>query len=633
MVGVARRASVALAAGLVFLAPTSVAIAAPATGVDIQAIEVGKFPTVDVTISVSGTDDVRPEDIGIEENGSPVDDASIASLDPGNQRGEVVLVIDTSGSMLGAPLAAAERAAVDFVEALSPDTPVGIVTFSDDPHVALELTANHDRALQIIEGLEAAGETALYDAVVEASRLFSATGKHDMVILSDGGDTASGSTLRSAVSSIARSDASAFSVGLRTAETDPTALKAMAKGNSGRYQPVGTSDLSGVFANLATELTRQFTISFESKADAGAEIALTVNHPLGSDIATVIAPDSAPAARPSPRPDTVAPAIFQGTLALAVSLGLCFATVFVFLLMLLGGRERDQRRRRLAHVTATKPAPASGRSRRGLVPLLPDSLVNAGGRVAQAGGFSAALDRKLEQGGLKLRAGEFVAVSGVASLGGYFLGALLFRSIPMTIILIALCGATPYVFLTFAISRREKKLHEQLPDILGVLASCLRAGYSFLQALDTAAKEISNPGAEEFGRLIAEIRLGREVNEAMNAMADRVGSESFKWAVLAVNIQRQVGGNLAEVLDTVAKTLREREQVRRQVKALSAEGRLSMYILGALPFVIGAFITLINPEYIGLLYTTQVGLVMLITGACLLGLGFFWMNKVVKIDV
>src|SRR4029077_5849563 len=118
--------------------------------------------------------------------------------------------------------------------------------------------------------------------------------------------------------------------------------------------------------------------------------------------------------------------------------------------------------------------------------------------------------------------------------------------------------------------KREEKLRDQLPDVLTIMASSLRAGHSFMQALDTPAKEIAQPAANEFQRVVAEIRLGRPVDDALEALSQRVGSDDFKWGVLPVNIQREVGGNLAEILDNVAETLRERAIMRRQILVLTA---------------------------------------------------------------
>ncbi len=194
-------------------------------------------------------------------------------------------------------------------------------------------------------------------------------------------------------------------------------------------------------------------------------------------------------------------------------------------------------------------------------------------------------------------------------------------------------GVVPWAYLGFKLNQRVSDLHSQLPDVMTILASSMRAGHSFLQALDTVAKEVGDPTAPEFSRVVAEVRLGRPVEEAMNALAERVGTDEFKWAIMAVNVQREVGGNLAEILDTVAETVRERDTVRRQVKVLSAEGRLSVKILVALPFLMTLYIAKVNPGYIRLLWTTRPGLLMLGMAVVLMSIGIFWSRKVVKIDV
>jgi tight adherence protein B len=243
------------------------------------------------------------------------------------------------------------------------------------------------------------------------------------------------------------------------------------------------------------------------------------------------------------------------------------------------------------------------------------------------------MERRLERAGWKLRVGEFLAGTAVAGFIGLVLGLLLIQKLFFGLVCMIVGGLIPIMLLSVRTSRRQAKLHGQLPDILAILASSLRAGHSFLQGLDAVGNEIGGPGGEEFGRLTAEIRLGKAVDEALNDLAERVGSDDFRWAVLAVTVQREVGGNLAEVLDTVADTMRERDQIRRQVEVLSAEGRLSLYILAGLPFGIAFYISLVNPTYLSLLYTTRLGIFMLVVAGCLEVLGITWMRRVIKIDV
>jgi tight adherence protein B len=223
--------------------------------------------------------------------------------------------------------------------------------------------------------------------------------------------------------------------------------------------------------------------------------------------------------------------------------------------------------------------------------------------------------------------------SAIAALGGAIVAMSLLPNILFSLLMAGVAALVPSIVLTITVHRRSDKLHGQLADVLMILASSLRAGHSFMQALDMVAKEIGDPAAHEFGRVVAETRLGRPVNEAMDALAERIGSEDFKWALLAVNIQREVGGNLAEILDTVSDTMRERDTIRRQIGVLTAEGRLSIAILTGLPVAVGLYMAKVNPTYIKLLFSTKIGVVMTFTACCLLTVGVAWMRKVVKIDV
>jgi len=260
-------------------------------------------------------------------------------------------------------------------------------------------------------------------------------------------------------------------------------------------------------------------------------------------------------------------------------------------------------------------------------------MAEAGDRLATASGFSARLEEKLEQAEFPMKAGEFAALIVLCAIAGGILGALLLGNIIFVLLIAAAASVIPYVWLVRARKKRQKMMAEQLPDVLSILASSLRAGHSFLQALDQVAGEIKDPSAGEFHRVVSEIRLGRSIDDAMIEMADRVGSEDMRWAVMAVNIQRQVGGNLAEVLDIVANTVRERAYVQRQVRVLSAEGRLSIAILSALPFGIFIYLALMNPEYVNPLFTTMLGRVLLLVGGALMATGIFVMTRIVRIDV
>jgi len=314
---------------------------------------------------------------------------------------------------------------------------------------------------------------------------------------------------------------------------------------------------------------------------------------------------------------------------LTIVLGAAFVAAFLLAVLLLSMRAKGRQRRSMSQLML-------GRGKKDAAvetTWMPAGLAGAGERFAQAGGFSNRLDAKLEQAGLPMKAGEFVAFTAVCAVAGGVLGAFLLANIIIVLILAFGASLIPFGWLVRAKSQRQNRMAEQLADVLSILASSLRAGHSFLQALDQVANEIKDPSASEFHRVVSEIRLGRSVDDAMIEMADRIGSEDMRWAVMAVNIQRQVGGNLAEVLDIVATTVRERAYIHRQVKVLSAEGRISIGILAALPFGIFFYLVLVNPDYIKPLFTTTFGQIMLIAGATLMTLGIFVMTRIVRIDV
>jgi len=329
--------------------------------------------------------------------------------------------------------------------------------------------------------------------------------------------------------------------------------------------------------------------------------------------------------------DEILNTVTGSDLWLLIILGTSFLAAFLVAVMLLTVGHKGRRRRSVARLMLGRRKAKDQEAKE--AQWMPTGLVQAGRRVASAGGFSVHLDDRLEQAGVPMRAGEFVALTAVGVVAGAIVGAILLPNIVFVLTVAAGGGLLPYGWLLRAVAKRQKRLSEQLSDTLSILASALRAGHSFLQALDQVAKEISEPSASEFQRVVSEIRLGRPVEDALLAMADRVASEDLRWAVLAVNIQREVGGNLAEVLDIVANTVRERAYVHRQVRVLSAEGRISVTILSILPFLIAVYIAIVNPDYIGPLFTTTAGRIMLVAGGSLMGLGIVVMSRMVKIDV
>ena len=190
-----------------------------------------------------------------------------------------------------------------------------------------------------------------------------------------------------------------------------------------------------------------------------------------------------------------------------------------------------------------------------------------------------------------------------------------------------------HLYVSHRIRRRRAAFSEQLPDVLQLIAGSLQSGFSLPQALDSVVREDTPPAAGEFSRALAEARIGADLEDALQRVADRMDSTDLRWTVMAIRIQREVGGNLAEVLLTTMGTMRERAFLRRQVHALSAEGRLSAIILIALPILVGAWFFYSDPKYMRLLYTTIPGLIMFVGAALLIVVGAIWMRKLINFEV
>ncbi|MGY2065756.1 type II secretion system F family protein [Blastococcus sp. SYSU DS0619] len=236
----------------------------------------------------------------------------------------------------------------------------------------------------------------------------------------------------------------------------------------------------------------------------------------------------------------------------------------------------------------------------------------------------------LERAGMATTLPDFVLAVGLTTVVAALVGALVGGPLLAVLLLVAVPFGAKLV-LGFRAGRRQAAFADQLDDSLQLMASSLRAGHSLLRAVDSVSQEAEAPTSEEFARIINETRVGRDLSDALDEVAARMGSDDFTWVAQAIAIHREVGGNLAEVLDAVGNTIRERNAIRRQVKALSAEGKLSAVVLMALPFGVTGFISLTNPGYIAKFTESLTGYAMLGAAAVMLLAGGLWLKKTVAI--
>ncbi len=252
--------------------------------------------------------------------------------------------------------------------------------------------------------------------------------------------------------------------------------------------------------------------------------------------------------------------------------------------------------------------------------------------LARRTGFLVRVERLLEQADLPLRAPEMLFYVPAFTVLAALLTAIAFS--PYAALIVAfVAGLGPVVYVKRRSYRRLKQFERQLPDTLTLLAGAMRAGFSFLQGLETVADETIDPMQRELQRVFTEARLGRSLEDALEDVATRMQSRDLAWAVMAIRIQREVGGNLASLLDTIADTMTKRERLRREIRSLTAEGRLSGIVLSLFPPVFAGVLFLSQPEYIGKLFDDSTGIAAAVLAGLFSVIGWFWLRKIVDIEV
>lgn len=323
-------------------------------------------------------------------------------------------------------------------------------------------------------------------------------------------------------------------------------------------------------------------------------------------------------------------------LALVVGLGLAVGIFLVIAPSAASGK--DRRVKSIDEYISGVRASAATRSSSVSASTITDQLKGLGAKVMKDGKSTSRTMDLLQRADLPWRAPEWGMLRIICMIVGPLLG-LLFLHGDLVItgmglgLGVALGALGPDLALKFLARRRSKKFESQMPDILMLVASSLSTGFSLMQALDACATDAAEPAAKEFSRVMAETRIGVDVEDALDRLAVRMDSDNMAWTAMAIRIQRSVGGNLAETLRQTAATLRERESLRRTVAALSAEGKLSAYVLIALPIGIFLYELQVNREYIELLWTRPIGLAMLVGATISMAIGVAWMNNVVKVKV
>ena len=261
------------------------------------------------------------------------------------------------------------------------------------------------------------------------------------------------------------------------------------------------------------------------------------------------------------------------------------------------------------------------------------TAVGVTSRLAERAGLLARAEQMLEQADVPLRAAEalFFYAAGVVVIGA--LAAAVSQAWIVGLVIAAVVAVVPVVLLGARQRKRIRNFEEELPHMLELLAGSLRAGFSFVQGLETVASEATGPMGDELKQVFNEAQLGRPIEDALDDAAARMQSDDLHWTVMAVRIQREAGGNLAELLDTVASTMSQRERLRAEIRTLTAEGRISGIVLGLFPFAFAGVLLLISPDYLNALFEDARGITALVISGTVAVAGFFWLRKIVSIEV
>jgi len=611
--------------GLALLAV--LAAAAPAGAVErlgLTEARSPKFPQRSYVLTLPDAQTLPEREVTVTENGEPVDALEVEGL--GGQSA-VVLVIDASRSM-GRKIDDAMAAARAFAAKRLPDQRLGIVFFSIEPVVALEPTTDAaaiDAALQ--EAPELPRGTRVYDAAGSGVEMIKRSGvaAGSVIVLSDGADRKSAITRNELVDDAEASQVRIFGVGLRSRTFDPTSLQSLTAAGGDYVEATQPGDLSKIYARLADRQGREFLISYRSRQPLESAVAVAVSVSGIRDVVTA-AYETPDFPVPPALPDQP-PSWWESDTATAVAI-VTFGLLLAFGLAMLLRPLRGSLSRRISLFTRGGKTTSAEEDTERKVRELLDA---ADGRLSKSEPWIV-FELDVELSKLSWTPRRIVLVT----LGATVLVAALMFLADYPVLAVATLLVTPLAtrtFIRFLANRTRRRFEEQLPDNLQVMASALRAGHSFIGALTVMVKDAPEPSRKEFRRVVQDEQLGISVEQSLEVVYDRMACEDVIYVGLIATLQRDTGGNTAEVLDKVVETMRERGKLRRLVRTLTAQGRLGGWIVTALPVVMVIFLVTLRPGYLRPLTERTVGWVMLIMAGMMVALGAYCIRRIVDIKV
>ena len=521
---------------------------------------------------------------------------------------DAVVVLDNSLALGNATVQLAKQALAPLLPGKGVVDRLGLVTTGGGASVEVGSSTSAADVEAALAGVDPRGDSAVWDGMVLAGNLLGEERSlsQKVVILFTAGPTGLNSATPSRAESALRQAGAQLDAVVMQRGADIEAVTDMVGVLGGSVVAAPDEEALGrSFQSVADQLAGRFRLTYPAPSDSAAAADLTLK---AGDATTTVEylPGAVRAGSANLAPTVQDSGGFLSGLTensfflvLIILLGVVAVILFVWtLLTMLVPDENNLNRRLKAYEdpygeAAEEDGPVD--ANHATMPML-RRAVDFTGEMAERRGVLEKLEADLERANLPLRGAEalFFAAAGAVLLA--VLSLALTRSPIVALIAAGLAIMVPRALLSIRVRRRKKAFEGQLPDMLTLMAGTLRAGYSIGQGFEAVSREVEDPMGRELRRVVSESRLGRPLDEALESVADRMQSDDFGWAVMAIRIQREVGGNLAELLLTVANTMTQRERLRRDVATLTAEGRMSAIVLGLLPPLLGVVMYVMNPD-------------------------------------
>jgi tight adherence protein B len=594
---------------------------------DVQLTPVGRLPFPDrgYLVDLPPGMVVSPSAVVVRENGTRVRNLAVTPVQASGIHYGVVLAIDASDSMRGAPLESAVGAARAFLSHRETDEEVGVVAFNGRVRVLQAPTS--DPAFlghALAKEPEVAFGTRIYDALARSLAMLDkaklSTGS--IVLLSDGADLGSRADVQRVLARAKKQHVRVFTVGLRSSAFDAETLRSIAKDSGGSYTDAPTPQrLRSIYAELSRRLAGEYLVRYRSDARPHSQVRVAVEiHGVGDGKTHYTAPT----------PSGLAPfhRSFFSRLVLSGAAGFLLSLFIATLAALVIVAFVRRRGRAVVDRIGDFAGPATpGKSADDRKHRLQAHL----SQQLQAGeGFLAKFQEELEIARIEASATRIVLLTAGSAVAAIVLLSLIAP-------VFAVLGLLTPVATRSYVSRRLHKVRndfaDQLAPNLQVLASALRVGHSFSGALSVVVENAHEPSKSELQRVVADERLGVPLDESIRRVSERMASRDLDQVALLAELQRTAGGNAAEVLDTVVETLRERADLRRLMRTLTAQGRLARWILTALPVAVGLGMWLLNEDAMKPLLTTSTGQILLVVATIMVVSGSLVIQRIVEIKV